>query len=247
VRQLAQHQDDASMRPWEKQLVVAGPLEHTASLVRCASLGCQSSLPATFAYYEFSLCTSEIQQSAKHFGTMPAVICFVGWACTIAEVTGVSDVLFGIVKHGRDTDMPDIENTCGPFINIVPLRCRQSTSRTRELVDCLHEQYPQAQVVPKSILPGGRLESLVNYRAHYATVDTDLLQGSSVVAARETTDSFLVVSVLVQDESTKFTVQYQTAKLPVALMRKVESVHFDVMQRLLGLEPSLFETKAELP
>ncbi|MEC4560028.1 non-ribosomal peptide synthetase [Pseudomonas inefficax] len=46
------------------------------------------------------------------------------WALLLARYSGSDDVLFGVTVSGRPTDLPDVEDIVGLFINSLPLRVK---------------------------------------------------------------------------------------------------------------------------
>jgi len=48
------------------------------------------------------------------------------WGLMLAQANGVADVVFGAAVSGRPTEVPDVENVVGLFINTVPVRVRMT-------------------------------------------------------------------------------------------------------------------------
>jgi amino acid adenylation domain-containing protein len=46
------------------------------------------------------------------------------WALLLARESGSSDVVFGVTLSGRPGELPGVETTAGPFVNVLPLRAR---------------------------------------------------------------------------------------------------------------------------
>jgi hypothetical protein len=51
-----------------------------------------------------------------------ATIVKAAWAATLARIAGKSDIIFGHVISGRNSDIKNIENIVGPCLNTVPVR-----------------------------------------------------------------------------------------------------------------------------
>jgi hypothetical protein len=51
-----------------------------------------------------------------------ATIVKAAWAATLARIAGKSDIVFGHVISGRNSDIKNIENIVGPCLNTVPVR-----------------------------------------------------------------------------------------------------------------------------
>ncbi|KAL5357022.1 hypothetical protein BJX96DRAFT_135429 [Aspergillus floccosus] len=46
------------------------------------------------------------------------------WALTLAKLSSQSDVVFGLTTSGRNANLPGIESTVGPCLNIIPVRVK---------------------------------------------------------------------------------------------------------------------------
>ncbi|MBW8873670.1 MAG: amino acid adenylation domain-containing protein [Acidobacteria bacterium] len=61
---------------------------------------------------------------ARQNGMTPNTFLQGAWALLLGGESGRRDVVFGITVSGRPADLPGVEVTAGPFINVLPLRVR---------------------------------------------------------------------------------------------------------------------------
>jgi amino acid adenylation domain-containing protein len=68
------------------------------------------------------------------------------WGLTLARLTGLSDIVFGQVVHGRSVPLDGVENILGPCVNIIPVRVPlQREWRSIDLLNYLHHQHACTQ------------------------------------------------------------------------------------------------------
>ncbi|CAG8122380.1 unnamed protein product [Penicillium salamii] len=53
-----------------------------------------------------------------------ATVMQAAWALTLAKLAAKSDVVFGLTISGRNANVPGIENTVGPCVNVIPVRVK---------------------------------------------------------------------------------------------------------------------------
>jgi non-ribosomal peptide synthase protein (TIGR01720 family) len=66
--------------------------------------------------------TSSLQAIAKQNRLTLNTLIQGSWAVVLANLSGVNDVVFGVVASGRAIDLPGSESMVGPFLNTLPLR-----------------------------------------------------------------------------------------------------------------------------
>ncbi|CAG8213563.1 unnamed protein product [Penicillium olsonii] len=70
-----------------------------------------------------------------------ATVMQAAWALTLAKLAGKSDVVFGLTISGRNVNVPGIDNTVGPCVNVIPVRVRLDENWTgRDLFRYLQDQ-----------------------------------------------------------------------------------------------------------
>lgn len=66
--------------------------------------------------------TGRLRELARGLGVTLSMLVQGAWALVLHEVTGRSDVVFGVVASGRPPELPGIETMLGSFINNLPVR-----------------------------------------------------------------------------------------------------------------------------
>jgi amino acid adenylation domain-containing protein/non-ribosomal peptide synthase protein (TIGR01720 family) len=117
------------------------------------------------------------------------------WAVVLAQLTGASDVVFGVVASGRTVDLPGSESMIGPFLNTLPLRIQLSPTepvfawlrkiqqQQQELREFEHS--PLAEIQRWSDVPRGKalFETVVNFTNYF--VDSSLRRSNDLIEARD--------------------------------------------------------------
>ncbi|KAJ5884891.1 hypothetical protein N7495_009401 [Penicillium taxi] len=68
------------------------------------------------------------------------------WGLTLARLTGLNDIVFGQVVHGRSVPLDGVENILGPCVNIIPVRVPlQRKWRSIDLLYYLQDQHACTQ------------------------------------------------------------------------------------------------------
>lgn len=80
---------------------------------------------------------SELHNFCETFGFTISNLFQLAWALVLRSYTGLDTVCFGYITSGRDTPVPDIENTVGPFINM--LTCRSNLMENTSILKMLEE------------------------------------------------------------------------------------------------------------
>jgi amino acid adenylation domain-containing protein/non-ribosomal peptide synthase protein (TIGR01720 family) len=94
----------------EEATLVAGTSENFSSVPESF----QTDLPLEL--------TSRLHRVARDGGLTINTVVQGLWAVLLARITGHDDVLFGVTVSGRPTELPDVEQIIGLFINTLPLR-----------------------------------------------------------------------------------------------------------------------------
>ncbi|HKR15159.1 MAG TPA: amino acid adenylation domain-containing protein [Pyrinomonadaceae bacterium] len=138
--------------------------------------------------------TSALQTSARQHQLTLNTLVQGAWAVVLAQLTGVSDVVFGVVASGRTVDLPGSESMIGPFLNTLPLRIQLSPAepalawlrkiqqQQQELREFEHS--PLAEIQRWSDVPRGKalFETVVNFTNYF--VDSSLRRSNDRIEAR---------------------------------------------------------------
>ncbi|MFD0313291.1 amino acid adenylation domain-containing protein [Streptomyces flavalbus] len=63
-----------------------------------------------------------LRETARRHGLTPNTVLNAAWGLVLASATGRADVVFGTMVAGRPSEVPDVENVIGMFLNTVPAR-----------------------------------------------------------------------------------------------------------------------------
>ncbi len=74
-----------------------------------------------------SECSKKLQSLAKQYRLTLSTIAQAAWALLLNRYSGETDVVFGVVVSGRDTNFTGVENIMGVLINTLPLRIQVPT------------------------------------------------------------------------------------------------------------------------
>ncbi|NDJ57519.1 amino acid adenylation domain-containing protein [Enterobacteriaceae bacterium 4M9] len=77
-----------------------------------------------------SVRTQQLNQCARQLGITVNTLLQGAWGVLLGEMTGRSDVVFGITVSGRPGELPGVERVVGLLINTVPLRLNYSLAET---------------------------------------------------------------------------------------------------------------------
>lgn len=139
--------------------------------------------------------TSSLQTVARQHQLTLNTLVQGAWAVVLAQLSGVSDVVFGVVASGRAVDLPGSESMIGPFLNTLPLRIQLSPAepvlawlrkiqqQQQELREFEHS--PLADVQRWSDVPRGKalFETVVNFTNYF--VDSSLRRSNERIEARD--------------------------------------------------------------
>ncbi|WP_420907351.1 amino acid adenylation domain-containing protein [Streptomyces scabichelini] len=112
-------QDTAvATRAWRSAL--AGLDEPT--LLAAADQGLEPDIPESLDAALPADLGERLRDTARRHGLTLNTVLTAAWGLTLASATGRSDVVFGTTVAGRPSEVPDIENVIGMFLNTVPAR-----------------------------------------------------------------------------------------------------------------------------
>ncbi|AOM39864.1 non-ribosomal peptide synthetase [Xenorhabdus hominickii] len=80
-----------------------------------------------------------IRETARCFGTSPAILFHAAWALVVAHTSNRDDVVFGTVLSGRMSGIEGSTRALGMFINTLPLRLKLREISTNELLNMTND------------------------------------------------------------------------------------------------------------
>lgn len=89
-----------------------------------------------------SFMTKAIDVTGSSPDTTLAMLLTAGWATIMAQYLNVTDVTFGGIVSGRDSDVPGVDNIMGPCYQYMPIRVKFEPKWTaRQLLDDVRDKY----------------------------------------------------------------------------------------------------------
>ncbi|GAA3291456.1 hypothetical protein GCM10020295_08360 [Streptomyces cinereospinus] len=107
-------------RAWRAAL--AGFDEPTLLVPAVDDRGLQPVIPEHLDAVLAPAAAERLRDTARRHGLTPNTVLNAAWGLVLASATGRSDIVFGTTVAGRPSEVPDVENVIGMFLNTVPAR-----------------------------------------------------------------------------------------------------------------------------
>ncbi|MFS8202197.1 amino acid adenylation domain-containing protein [Streptomyces sp. CWNU-52B] len=92
------------------------------TLLAAADLGLQPDIPESLDAFVPDEVGERLRDIGRRHGLTLNTVLNAAWGLTLASATGRGDVVFGTTVAGRPSEVPEIENVIGMFLNTVPAR-----------------------------------------------------------------------------------------------------------------------------
>ena len=92
------------------------------TLLAAADQGLEPDIPESLETHLPDGPADWLRTEARRHGLTMNTVLTAAWGLTLAAVTGRTDVVFGTAVAGRPSEVPDVENVIGMFLNTVPAR-----------------------------------------------------------------------------------------------------------------------------
>ncbi|MER6560826.1 amino acid adenylation domain-containing protein, partial [Streptomyces sp. NPDC001027] len=110
-----------------------------------------------------------LRETARRHGLTLNTVLNAAWGLTLATATGRTDVAFGTTVAGRPSEVPDVENVIGMFLNTVPARI--SFDPREPVLDLLRRvQDERLALLPYEHLGLGVLQAETGHRRLFDTL-----------------------------------------------------------------------------
>ncbi|MGW1274578.1 non-ribosomal peptide synthetase, partial [Streptomyces sp. NPDC002491] len=110
-----------------------------------------------------------LRETARRHGLTLNTVLNAAWGLTLATATGRTDVAFGTTVAGRPSEVPDVENVIGMFLNTVPARI--SFDPREPVLDLLRRvQDERLALLPYEHLGLGVLQAETGHRCLFDTL-----------------------------------------------------------------------------
>ncbi|MEV7990437.1 amino acid adenylation domain-containing protein, partial [Streptomyces sp. NPDC086077] len=117
---LERQDDTEATRAWRTAL--AGFEEPTLLAPTVSDRGLEPVIPEQLDAVLAPEVADRLRDTARRHGLTLNTVLNAAWGLALAAVTGRTDVAFGTTVAGRPSEVPDVENVIGMFLNTVPAR-----------------------------------------------------------------------------------------------------------------------------
>ncbi|MFJ6944793.1 amino acid adenylation domain-containing protein [Streptomyces wuyuanensis] len=163
-----EHQDDArATGAWRAAL--AGFDEPTLLAPAVGDRGPAPVIPEHLHAVLDTETADRLRETARGHGLTPNTVLNAAWGLVLAGATGRTDVAFGTTVAGRPSEVPDVENVVGMFLNTVPARI--AFDPREPVVDLLRRvQGERMELMPYEYLGLGVLQAETGHRRLFDTL-----------------------------------------------------------------------------
>ncbi|MEU2496292.1 amino acid adenylation domain-containing protein [Streptomyces sp. NPDC007883] len=163
-----EHQDDArATGAWRAAL--AGFDEPTLLVPGVDDRGPELVVPEHLEAVLDAETAGRLRDTARGHGLTLNTVLNAAWGLVLASATGRTDVVFGTTVAGRPSEVPDVENVVGMFLNTVPARI--AFDPRERVVDLLRRvQGERMDLMPYEYLGLGVLQAETGHRRLFDTL-----------------------------------------------------------------------------
>src|SRR5690606_6090303 len=164
---LERQDDSAARRAWRAAL--AGFEEPTLLAPAVDDRGVEPVIPRQLDAVLDPDTAARLRETARRHGLTPNTVLNAAWGLVLAGVCGRTDVVFGTTVAGRPSEVPDVENVIGMFLNTVPARI--AFDPREPVLDLLRRiQGERLEVMPYEHLGLGVLQAETGHRRLFDTL-----------------------------------------------------------------------------
>ncbi|MGW2348910.1 non-ribosomal peptide synthase/polyketide synthase [Actinacidiphila glaucinigra] len=164
---LGTQDDAAATAAWRAAL--AGLEEPTLLVPAVADAGLEPVIPEQLDALLPAELGDRLRERARAHGLTLNTVLNAAWGLALASATGRTDVVFGTTVAGRPTEVPDVENVIGMFLNTVPVRVALDPEET--VLDLLRRiQGERLELMPYEYLGLGVLQAGTGHRRLFDTL-----------------------------------------------------------------------------
>ncbi|MEU6352023.1 amino acid adenylation domain-containing protein [Streptomyces sp. NPDC047072] len=164
---LERQDDGAATAAWRSAL--AGFEEPTLLVPTVSDRGLEPVIPEQLDAVLAPDATARLRETARGHGLTLNTVLNAAWGLVLATATGRTDVAFGTTVAGRPTEVPDVENVIGMFLNTVPARI--AFDPREPVLDLLRRiQGERLAVMPYEYLGLGVLQAESGHRRLFDTL-----------------------------------------------------------------------------
>ncbi|MFD5626604.1 non-ribosomal peptide synthase/polyketide synthase [Streptomyces sp. NPDC127072] len=159
--------DSAATAAWRAAL--GGLDEPTLLAPAAADRGLEPVIPAQLDVLLPAVLGDRLVESGRTHGLTLNTQLNAAWGLTLASATGRDDIVFGTTVAGRPSEVPDVENVIGMFLNTVPARIAYDPAEP--VLDLLRRiQGERLELMPYEYLGLGVLQAETGHRRLFDTL-----------------------------------------------------------------------------
>ncbi|MEW2399664.1 amino acid adenylation domain-containing protein [Streptomyces sp. NPDC046862] len=164
---LERQDDTEATRAWRTAL--AGFDEPTLLLPAVSDRGLEPVIPEHLDAVLDAGAAERLRETARRHGLTPNTVLNAAWGLVLASATGRTDIVFGTTVAGRPSEVPDVENVIGMFLNTVPARI--AFDPREPVLDLLRRvQGERMELMPYEYLGLGVLQAETGHRRLFDTL-----------------------------------------------------------------------------
>ncbi|MDT0569203.1 non-ribosomal peptide synthetase [Streptomyces sp. DSM 3412] len=164
---LERQDDTEATRAWRAAL--SGFEEPTLLVPTASDRGREPVIPAQLEAVLDTAVAERLRDTARTHGLTLNTVLNAAWGLVLAGATGRGDIAFGTTVAGRPSEVPDVENVIGMFLNTVPARI--AFDPREPVLDLLRRvQGERLEVMPYEYLGLGVLQAETGHRRLFDTL-----------------------------------------------------------------------------
>ncbi|MFF3754670.1 amino acid adenylation domain-containing protein [Streptomyces sp. NPDC002018] len=164
---LERQDTDEATRAWHTAL--DGLEEPTLLVPAVSDRGLEPVVPESLDSLLTPGASERLGDTARRHGLTLNTVLNAAWGLTLGSATGRTDVVFGTTVAGRPSDVPDVANVIGMFLNTVPARI--AFDPAEPVLDLLRRvQSERLELLPYEYLGLGVLQAETGHRRLFDTL-----------------------------------------------------------------------------
>nr|WP_322724278.1 non-ribosomal peptide synthetase [Streptomyces spongiae] len=164
---LERQDDSEATRAWRTAL--SGFEEPTLLMPAVSDRGLEPVVPEHLDAVLDADAAERLRSTARRHGLTLNTVLNAAWGLVLASATGRTDIVFGTTVAGRPSEVPDVENVIGMFLNTVPARV--AFDPREPVVDLLRRvQGERMELMPYEYLGLGVLQAETGHRRLFDTL-----------------------------------------------------------------------------
>nr|WP_269671021.1 non-ribosomal peptide synthetase [Paenibacillus sp. 481] len=250
IKWLEQQDDHAAARYWSHYLA---DYEQNAVLPQGQLQGKEQNVKYDAEALTFELSkslTDQMQQTAKQYQVTINSLLQTAWGAILQKYNGSQDVVFGGVVSGRPSDIPDVENMIGLFINTIPIRIRNEVDepfaevmkkvQTQAVASSEYDFYPLYETQMLTTQKQQLIDHIIVFENYPIAEQVEQLSRgeeasfcvSNVAAVEQTSFNFNLI--IAPGEQITVCFRYNAHVFDVAFMERIQGQFVHIIEQIVG-------------